>query len=309
MMNTVEGSFRQNAERFLSNPIVWTILFFVGLLITVQFPERQMAVTAIVGLAIALSVGVLVYGAYRAWFSRSALEAKYKELEDKFRSLEKRAELAERMPRFLWHKSINIQVSLTPEGHGDYRYRYEGQYLGTGILESIKHEVRWDGEKLDPSTIAAFVDNDECDVDLEAYQIIREDKPVLQGATIILRPSNGIIPKKDVVYKYCYRLPGAFKEAVRGGEDYVSYTIISITDNFTLEVFAPEKYVFTPHYKPYVRNPTGMDDLNELARVSEPPNRPILNAKRSAISWSIKNPKVSYTYGLTFRLRQCASEP
>lgn len=294
-------------EKFLGNPVLYIILFFVGSLILVVFPDRdtQLKMYFLVGLALLIGIGS--YLAYQEWVSRTFYKSKYEKASEEKKGLateltNMRKELARHPKIVTYSRAIKKSEILNMKGDADVSYDFTCNN-GPNPLSKIEHVIQYDADPLKPSDVliktrgspipAEIKTLARCNFDGAVHTLVQYE------TTLAISFKPPVKPNEPFTYSYGFKYKKVYSKLRE--KEYTAHRVMHETDLLEIHIVAPKGSKFANTWDIEIFDFNNVKDETEEKRLNtESP--PGLIASDREILWEIPLPKMTYTYRLYFKV-------
>jgi len=308
---TNENTRREIAKSFLGHPFITIILFVVGGIVIAVAPDRvsEAALYVLLGISLIVAAGVDIVINER--ISRQLIVQKYNVLDDEKKRLEKQLTDAnkeiQRQPRIAYYGLAQKTVKIANAENGDADiYHYFECKNTKHILRNLRQRIEYDAtEALKRGEMIILVNGVRSDFTADTVTNCKVEggnhsiKKFVTTLCIKLDPPMG----KDQTFTYEYGIKGkGIYPKVKTDEGEVSsHNVMHQTDLLRFRVYAPDRYEFTRCWIE-IQDYNATRDTEEEADCLAPECAPKRIHDSTEILWDVKDPKITYTYKLYFKL-------
>lgn len=174
-----------------------------------------------------------------------------------------------------------------------------GKNISERPIQAVRSTITTKNEITIDKIIAAYVDKEQVTPRLET-------KRVGEGfeTTFVFDAIEAIEHDQSFHFSYTVKVDEEYADAFNGAGDETLHNFHLRTDEFRLVILAPEGFNFLQHPR------TTVHDFYNCIRILEEEdriykskdNRPRLDQSRRRVTWTVKNPRISYRYAMYFRL-------
>ena len=299
------------AKDFLGHPFLTIILFVIGGIVIALAPDRLTQVELYVVLGLALIIAVGLYILYAERISRKLLVVQYNALNDERKTIANQLAMAnkeiQRQPRIAYYALAQKTVKIASAENGDADIHHYFECKNTkNILRSLRHRIEYDAmEALKQDEMMVLVNGAKSDFTVDTVTNCKVEgrnhiiKKFVTALCIKLDPPMG--KDQTFTYEYDVKGKGIYSKVKTDEGELSSHNVMHQTDLLRFRIYAPGKYQFTRCWieiQDYNATRDSLEEANCLA----PECAPKRMHGNTEISWEVKDPKITYTYKLYFKL-------
>lgn len=308
---TTEYKRRDIAKDFLGHPFLAIILFVVAGIVIALAPDRLTQVTLYLALGVALIVAVGLYIVYYERISRHSLLVQYTALDGEKKVIANQLVEAnkeiQRQPRIAYYGLAQKTAKVINAENGDADIHYYFECKNTkNILRNLRHRIEYDAtEALKQDEIAVLVNGTRSDFTVDTVTNCKVEgnnhtiKKFVTALCIKLDPPMS--KDQKFTYEYGIKGKGIYPKVKTDEGEVSSHNVMHQTDLLRFRIYAPDKYQFTRCWIEIQDYNTTRDTVEETNCLA-PECAPKKIHDNTEISWEIKDPKITYTYKLYFKI-------
>ncbi|TET19466.1 hypothetical protein E3J74_06175 [Candidatus Bathyarchaeota archaeon] len=171
-------------------------------------------------------------------------------------------------------------------------------------MRRLRHFLKYSGAPLSRKDVVVKINGDHLKPELETYGLHKipggKTPPFDNSTDLYINPQSPIKPNRAFTYEYTVCLEGVYSKALE--KEWTSHAIMHPTNSLELSIRAPSNYQFVKEaLNIKVIQYNGLIDVLEIERITNK-FKPIFMKDNTEILWEIKNPKITYTYEIYFKI-------